>query len=125
MTLIESLVVFEIANVEELDTIIIGFRNEDHSKSFMIQQGLAELNVDEESYYADLNEQGFGGYGLINRIEFGSKKIEIFFNEKGKLRIQKEKLILHLEESLQEMDSLKLTFSKIFSKSKKFRVVKN
>lgn len=125
MTSIELLNVTHITNKVESGIIIIGFRNKDLSKYFIIQQDIAELNLNAESYYIELNGQGCSGYGLIERVEFGNNKIEFVLNEAGKIDMKIDRLILQLEKGVPKLDSLKMTLSKIFSKNRKFRIVKN
>lgn len=76
----------------EFDVLSIGFYTEENY--LMIQQGLDVENAD---YHIERDDQSFGGYGGVEKIELSRNLIAVGLNETGKENLQCDKLEIGFE----------------------------
>lgn len=76
----------------EFDVSVVGFYAEENY--LMIQQNLDAENAE---YHIERDDQSFGGYGGVEKIELSQNSIEVALNETGKENLQCDGLKIDFE----------------------------
>jgi len=99
----------------ESDVLVVGFYAEENY--LMIQQSLDEFDEQDISlgmntYHIERDDQSFGDYGGVEKIELSRNLIEVVLNETGKENLQCDGLKIGFETNNENYQMLieKLTF---------------
>ena len=75
----------EAVEIEEtdLDVLVVGFYTEENY--LMIQQS---LDIEDANYHIERDDQSFGGYGGVEKINLSRNQIEVALDEIGKENLE-------------------------------------